>query len=435
MLLQRMVARPTVCLRQLGYGQRAQEVGFGRFLANDRVSVERLIEGWSDQTGLATAGRHVLAIQDTSEINFRTTAGRRRGLGKTKGGGRGLLLHGMVTVDATSGCCLGLVAGQIWTRRGRVKIAHEKRRSENKESHRWTATAERAKEVLAAASMVTVVGDRESDIFVTWARVPGTDVHLITRSMHDRRLATGESLYATAERFTFATTRVVALPEREGKRSARLATLTLRFGRVELACPRNTPDRDLPSSVPVTFIEVIERDPPRGVEPVHWRILTTHEVANAEAVWQVVDWYKMRWTIEQFWRLLKQQGLQLEDSQIETADRLIKLTAIAAKAAILTLQLLQARNGPSSEPASIAFSPDEIAVLDSLNSQLEGKTTLQKNPNPKASLRWAAWIIAKLGGWDGYPSSKPPGPITFKNGLQQFHAMAAGWTLRNVCMP
>lgn len=435
MLLQRMVARPTICLRQLGYGQRAQEVGFGRFVANHRVTIGQLIEGWSDRTAVAAAGRHVLAIQDTSEINFRTAPGRRRGLGKTKGGGRGLLLHAMVAVDANSGSCLGLVGGRIWTRRGRVRVAHEKRRSENKESHRWTATAERAKEVLAGAAMVTVMGDRESDIFTEWATVPEPNVHLITRSMHDRRLANGDGLYATAERFAFTTTRLVALPEREGKRSARLATLTLRFGKVELARPCNTPDRGLPKSVPVTFIEVIERDPPRGTEPVHWRLLTTHEVADADAAWQIVDWYKMRWTIEQFWRLLKLQGLRLEDSQIETADRLIKLAAIAAKAAIITLQLLQARNGPFSEPASIAFSPDEIAVLDGLNPTLEGKTALQKNPNPKTSLRWAAWIIAKLGGWDGYPSSKPPGPITFKNGLQQFHAMVAGWSLRNVCMP
>jgi hypothetical protein len=431
-----MVAHPTVCLRQLAHGQRAEEVGFGRFLDNPRVTVERLIDGWSDQTGAAAAGRHVLAIQDTSEINFHTTPGRRRGLGKIgKGVGRGLLLHAMVAVDANSGSCLGLVAGRIWTRRGRIRVAHEKRRSENKESHRWTATAERAKTVLASATMVTVMGDRESDIFATWATVPEATVHLITRSMHDRRLANGDGLYAMAERFAFTTTRLVALPERELKRSARLAKLTVRFGQVQLARPCGTPDRDLPKSVPLTFVEVIERDPPRGAEPVHWRLLTTHEVADADAAWQIVDWYKMRWTIEQFWRLLKQQGLRLEDSQIETADRLLKLAAIAAKAAAITLQLLQARDAPVSEPASIAFTTDEIAVLERLNSQLEGKTSLQKNPNPKATLRWAAWIIAKLGGWDGYPSSKPPGPITFKNGLQQFHAMVAGWSLKDVCMP
>jgi hypothetical protein len=436
MLLERMVLRPTVCLRRLSRGQRSQEVGFGRFLANRRVTVDRLIEGWSDQTAVAVSGRHVLAIQDTSEINFHTKPNRRRGLGKIgKGSGRGLMLHAMLAVDANTGSCLGLVAGRIWTRRGTVKIAHQKRRSDDKESHRWTTTAEQGKSVLATAAMVTAIGDRENDIFVAWATVPGPNFHLITRSMHDRRLANGDSLYATAERFAFTTTGVITLPERQGRRSERSAKLTLRFGKVELARPRNTLDRDLPKSVIVTVIEVIEQNPPRGVEPVHWRLLTTHEVADARMAWQIVDWYKLRWTIEQFWRLLKLQGLRLEDSQLELADRLIKLTAIAAKAAVLTLQLLQARDAPHSEPAAIAFAESEIAVLDRLNLQLEGATLLQKNPHPSGSLTWAAWIIAKLGGWNGYPSSKPPGPITFKHGLQEFHAMAAGWSLRDVCIP
>jgi hypothetical protein len=436
MFVQRMVARSTVCLRRLADGQRDLQIGFGRFLANCKVTIERLIEGWSDQTIAAAAGRHVLAIHDTSEINFRTTPKRRRKLGKIgKGGGRGLLLHAMLALDADNGSCLGLVTGRIWTRRGHVRTAHQKRRSEDKESHRWITTAEGGKGVLAAAAMVTVMADREGDIFFAWATVPEPDYHLITRSMHDRRLANGNSLYETAAHFAFTTERFVDLPERVNKRSARLAKLTLRFGTVELARPRNTVERGLPKSVPVTFIEVVERNPPRGTAPVHWRLLTTHTVTTAEAAWQIVDWYKMRWTIEQFWRLLKLQGLQLEDSQVETADRLIKLTAIAAKAAVTILQLVQARDGRTREPATIAFASHEIAVLDKLNSQLEGRTSLQKNPFPIHSLARAAWIIAKLGGWDGYPSSKPPGPITFKHGLEIFHAMVAGWSLKNVRIP
>jgi hypothetical protein len=436
MFVQRMVARSTVCLRRLGDGQRGQQVGFGRFLANRKVTIERLIEGWSDLTIAAASGRPVLAIHDTSEINFRTTPKRRRKLGKIgKGGGRGLLLHAMLALDANNGSCLGLVTGRIWTRRGRVRTAHQKRRSENKESHRWITTAQGGKGVLAAATVVTVMGDREADIFAAWATVPEPNYHMITRSMHDRRLANGKSLYDTAAGFAFTSERIVDLPEREHKRSARLAKLTLRFGTVELARPRNTVERGLPKSVPLTFIEVIERNPPRGTASVHWRLLTTHTVTTAEDAWQIVDWYKMRWTIEQFWRLLKLQGLRLEDSQVETADRLIKLTAIAAKAAVTTLQLVQARDGHSCEPATIAFAPHEIAVLDKLNFELEGKTSLQKNTHSRNGLAWAAWIIAKLGGWDGYPSSKPPGPITFKHGLQAFYAMVTGWSLRDVRIP
>jgi hypothetical protein len=436
MLLRSMVTRSNACLRRLARGRRARQVGFGRFLANRKVTVDRLIEGWSDRTAAAVKGRHVLAIQDTSEFTFRTTPKRRRGLGEIgKGSGRGLLLHAMLALDAKTAGCLGLVGGRIWTRRGRIKITHQKRRTENKESHRWIATAEQGKAVLAAAARVTVIADRESDIFAQWAKLPEPDFDLITRSMHDRRLATGEGLYAAAERFAFTAKRLVALPEREHKRKARPAWLSLRFGKVELARPRNTRDRNLPKSVPLTLVEVIERDCPTGTEAVHWRLLTTHEVTDAETAWQIVDWYKMRWTIEQFWRLLKLQGLRLEDSQIETAERLIKLAAIAAKAAVTTMQLVQARTAPTGEPATLAFSEDEIAVLDKLNPEVEGATKLQKNPHRNRSLKWASWIIAKLGGWDGYPSSKPPGPITFKHGLEEFHAMVAGWSLRNVCIP
>ena len=431
-----MVARPSVCLRRLARGRRAVQVGFGRFLANCKVTAERLIEGWSAQTAVAVKARHVLALQDTSEFNFSTTPKRRRGLGKIgKGGGRGVLLHAMLALDAGTGGCLGLVAGRIWTRRGRVTVAHQKRKTENKESHRWIATAEQSKSVLAAATQVTVVADRESDIFAQWAKTPEPGFHLISRAMHDRRLATGEGLYAAAERFAFTAKRLVALPEREQKRKARPAWLSLRFGKVELARPRKTRDRNLPESVSLTLVEVVERDAPTGTEAVHWRLLTTHEVKDAEAAWQIVDWYKMRWTIEQFWRLLKLQGLRVEDSQLETAERLIKLTAIAAKAAVTTMQLVQARTAPNCEPATLAFSEDEIAVLDKLNAELEGATKLQKNPHRTRSLKWATWIIAKLGGWDGYPSSKPPGPITFKHGLEEFHAIVAGWSLRDVCIP
>jgi hypothetical protein len=431
-----MVARPTICLRRLGRGRRSQEVGFGRFLANRRVTVDRLIEGWSDQTASAAGGRHVLAIQDTSEINFRTTRQRRRGLGEIgKGVGRGLMLHAMLAVDAGCGTCLGLVAGKIWTRRGRIKIPHRKRALKDKESQRWLTTAERSKTVLAAATMVTVLADRESDIYAEWATLPGPNFHLITRAMHDRRLANGDTLYAASKRFAFAATRDVKLPARDAKRSERMATLRLRFGKIALARPKNTTERGLPKSVPLTLVEVVESHPPRGAAPVHWRLLTTHEVTDAAAAWRIVDWYKMRWIIEQFWRLLKLQGLRLEDSQLETAERLIKLAAIATKAAAVTLQLLQARNGGSGQPATVAFAKHEIALLEKLNAEFQGKTALQKNPHRKASLAWAAWIIARLGGWNGYPHAKPPGPITFKHGLEEFHAMVAGWSLKDVCIP
>ena len=130
------------------------------------MTAEKIVAGWSDQTGAACTGRHVLAIQDTTEVKFPTTAQHRRGLGPVKkGNAYGVLVHAMIAVDATSGACLGLVGGEVWNRPGVNPIPHRKRPLEARESMRWLATAEQAKPVLQPAAAVTVVGDREADEF------------------------------------------------------------------------------------------------------------------------------------------------------------------------------------------------------------------------------------------------------------------------------
>ena len=78
--------------------------------------------------------RHVLAIQDTSEVHFRTTEGRRRGLGEVGHGNiHGLLVHAMLALDAATGSCLGLVGGRVWTRSGPVQVTHNRRALADKE--------------------------------------------------------------------------------------------------------------------------------------------------------------------------------------------------------------------------------------------------------------------------------------------------------------
>ncbi len=430
-----MVAGKDVCLRRLAKGSRAQEVRFNRFLGNDKVTLARVIESWSEGTVAAAEGRHVLAIQDTSEINFATTAKRRRGLGEIgKGNGRGVLLHPMLAVDAETGICLGLVSGQVWTRGARRTLSHDRRDLSDKESQRWIATANAAKPVLAGAAMVTSLGDRESDIFAAYASVPEQRFHVIARSMHDRKLADGTGLYAASERMAVMDEAFIVLPAR-AQRKERLARLELRFAAVQLARPKTKFLRHLPDSVPLNLIDVREPHPQAGTEPLHWRLLTTHAVASVQDAWRIVEFYKRRWLIEQFFRVLKTQGFRLEDSQLATADRLLKLVAIAAKAAVITIQLLQARDGRGQQPARLAFNANELATLAALNHDLEAKSRRLKNPHPPDSLAWAAWIIGRLGGWHGYPSSKPPGPITFRHGLEYFHAVAVGWTLKHVCMP
>jgi hypothetical protein len=429
-----MVAGKSVCLRQLSRGDRALEVRFNRFLGHDKVTAERIIESWGESTVAAVDGRHVLAIQDTSEIHFNTTSRRRRGLGEIgKGNNHGVLLHPLLAVDADDGSCLGLLSGQIWTRKGRRTTPHDERELSDKESQRWTSSVVAARPLLTNAAMVTVLGDRESDIFAFYAASAEQHFHVVARSMHDRKLADKSGLYEASDAMPVVDRRTIQLPART-PRPARPAHLELRFGAAEFARPQSRFLRHLPESLPLAVVDVREVNAGPGIEPLHWRLITSHEIASVEDAWRIVDWYKRRWIIEQFFRVLKTQGLKLEDSQVGTADRLVKLVAIAAKAAVITIQLLQARDG-GRQITSVAFNGDEINALAALNKQLEAKSKRLKNPYPPDSLAWAAWIIGRLGGWDGYPSSKPPGPITFKNGLEYFHAVAAGWTLRDMCMP
>jgi hypothetical protein len=418
-----MAAGKTVCLRRLG-GDRAGELRAGRFFASARVTTAKIIAGWSGQTGAACVGRHVLAIDDTCEVKFPTTAQRRRGLGPVKKGkAYGLLVHAMIAVDAASGACLGLVGGQIWTRAGVNPIPHSKRPLEARESMRWLDAAAQAKRVLRPAAMVTLVDDRESDIYAKWAAVPEAGFHMLTRVMTDRRLATGGLLSAAADGFLPSGRRTIELRPHEPGQAKRGAVVEIRYGAAEICRPQNE-DRRLPETVPLHLVEVREVDPPADVEPVHWRLLTTHDVADAAAAWRVVGWYQLRWVIEQMHRVLKSQGLQLEDSQLATAERLEKLAAVAVKAACIDIQLTQERDGKHQLPGSTVFTEPEMDTLEALVPTLEGSTERQKNPHPVRSLARASWVVARLGGWNCY--YKPPGPITFRRGMEQFYAIHRG---------
>jgi hypothetical protein len=81
-----------------------------------------------------------------------------------------------------------------------------------------------------------------------------------------------------------------------------------------------------------------------GADAKH-RITPPRRIADALEAWQIVSWYQLRWTIEQSFRVMKSQGLQLEDSQMASAERLVKLAAAATKAACIDIQLTQGRDG------------------------------------------------------------------------------------------
>jgi len=434
-LLARVCERQTIGLRKLG-DDRAETVKFRRFLMNERVTVEKMVARVRARVTEAAAGRHVLAIQDTSEINYEAKRARKHGLGTVGNGSDvGLFVHPVLTVDAESGQCLGLTDVQVWRRFKKKAADYRKQPIEEKESYRWLKGPRRAKWALAKAAMVTIIDDREGDIYEKWARLPDRRTHLLTRACRDRAIAGGGSLFATMAAFPEQHRFTLDLPARPGKRQARQARLSMRFGRVRICRPKSCSDRNAPPEIELFAIEVRELNPPAGEEPIHWRLLTTHDVQTVAQAVTVIGWYRQRWHVEQLFRTVKRQGLGIEQSVVEHGDALEKLAVIALIAACQTMQLVLARaSNDHDQPAIHVFDDRQIKVLDALQARLQGRTTKQQNPYPPRTLAWAAWTIARLGGWSGYESERSTGPITMRNGLERFNAIVQGYFLdEDVC--
>jgi hypothetical protein len=173
-------------------------------------------------------------------------------------------------------------------------------------------------------------------------------------------------------------------------------------------------------------VEATEVAPPRGSQPLRWRLLTTLPVQTAAQASEVVDLYRLRWRIEQTFRMLKTDGLRLNDCQTRDPWRLFNLAALAVDAAARIIQLVDARDG-SDRPASDVASEAELAIATALGPGLEGNTSRQRNPHPVGRLSWLSWIVARLGGWNCY--YKPPGPKTMQRGWDKLLAITHGCSL------
>lgn len=406
---------------------------FTRFLRNGSVSVAEMSAHAGLQTAGRVAGRSVVAIQDTSELVLGGGRSRERGFGPVGRGGatRGLLLHAVLAVEAGTGAVLGLVDAKVWNRTDGKRAARRKRATAAKESQRWLDGSSRAGAVLAAAAEITVVADRESDIYEQFVDRPA-NVHLIVRAAQDRRIAVAGVEPAPGLLFAFAD----ALPEQDRiavtipaapGRAARTAQLALRFAPVVLRKPLNGAARDLPETVALTLVDVRETSSPADGPAVHWRLLTTHAVASVGAARRVLGLYRQRWTIEEYFRTLKTGGFNIEAAETADPGAMINFAAAAAIAAVTVLQLVQARDGTTAQRLRDAFDPADQPILEALSATLEGKTARQKNPHPTGSLAFAAWAIGRLGGWDGYYGK--PGPRVMSRGLDDFQRIKYGAAL------
>jgi hypothetical protein len=427
-----LVERPCPCIRRLA-GRRAQEVRFGRFLRNHSVTADEMVCHAATGTAARARGRDVVVVQDTSELALGGRRARANGYGPVGKGGAlgGLLLHAALVLELRTGALLGLGDAKIWNRDEGAVTPRRSRATADKESQRWLDATARASEVLAEANSITVVSDRESDIYEHFACRPA-NTHLIVRACQNRKIKTTREdtdalLFPFVDGLPEAGRVCVKIPAAPGRKK-RETELAVRFSSVELCKPLHGAAPDLPETIALTLVDIREVSTPEDGEPIHWRLLTTHTVTSLSEAGRIVDLYRMRWTIEEFFRTLKTAGFDIEDADIGEPQVMTKFVAAATIAAITVMQLVKARDGTTDRQLADAFEPGDQPILEAISAQLEGDTARQKNPHPKASLAFAAWVIARLGGWTGYYGK--PGPKVMRRGLDDFRRIKFGTTLR-----
>jgi hypothetical protein len=282
---------------------------------------------------------------------------------------------------------------------------------------------------LAAANSITGVSDRESDIYEHFAARRPSNMHLIVRACQNRQIKTEDEdqpglLFGYADGLPERGRFKAEIPAAPG-RKARVAELAVRFSRIVLCKPRHLPD--LPATVTLTMVDVRETSKPEDGEPIHWRLLTTHEVTSLGRACRTVELYRLRWIIEEFFHTLKTAGFDIEEADIGDPQVMIKFVTAATVAAVTVMQLVKARDGTTDQNLAEAFDPADRPILEAVSAQLEGKTARQKNPHPKGSLAFAAWVMGRLGGWTGYYGK--PGPKVMRRGLDDFQRIKFGTTL------
>lgn len=396
----------------------------GRLLNNRAVTPGEMVATARADLLERVAGRHVLAIQDTTSL-------------RDDGDKQSLNLHPTMAVDASDGALLGLLSAQLLERDGSPKAHCNKRRLEEKESRRWVDATRQAADLLAAgAAAVTMVEDREADFYEAFACRPER-VDVVARVHHNRNLADGTKLYEACQTRPELGRIQLDLPATP-KRKARTATVAVRACVVTIKRPKRNCAAEaakLPPMLSLTLVEACEVDPPAEVEEaVRWRLLSTHTATTLAEAARIIGFYRCRWQIEQMFRVMKTKGFDIEAVPLRNNRSQRNLACATLIAAIQVQQMLHDRDGQANRPMSDVFAAADQPLIESIGKSLEGKTERQKNPHPSGSLAHATWVCARLGGWTGYGGK--PGPIVLVRGLVRLQTMLEGIKrFALVCIP
>jgi hypothetical protein len=397
-----------------------------RFLDNSLVRPDDIRAGhYLDTLARIDPQQTVLLPSDTTFLDFShhpATAG----LGYLQFPNQlGLCLHSTLAVN-TAGTPLGLVQQYGWRRDpNEYGKRHQRRHKDTsaKESQRWLDALQQCQQRLPPTQKAVFLADREADFYDFFAAPRRAGFDVLIRAKSRRRLVGEDRLLGQAVRAApVQGTIQVRLPRQPGQ-PEREATLAVRYLRCQIRPPSTHPRRRELAPLPLTVVEVVEQDPPPGVKPAHWLLLTNRAVNSLVEAEELVRWYTFRWRGERYHFTLK-DGCRVEDLQLETAQRLERAVAVYSIVAMRVLRLTYlAREQPEA-----SCTQELSAVEQKVLQQATAKAGETAEASGGLSLAEAVRRLARLGGYQGRGRSIP-GVKTLWRGLRRLHDLVQGYQL------
>ena len=419
-------------------GSVADREALYRFLANPKVTVPDVLRGHVQQTHARMAGHAVVrVVHDTTAFRF---VGTRTGLGIIRGQVQGFLGHVALalTADETREP-LGVLSVRPYihadarahrglTQTQRMQATHAKPRAA-KESARWEQMALQVSAALPAGVAAVHVMDQEADDYDVLAALQAAALHFVIRASPRRRTTGAQRVRDVLAPAPATLFRTVPLTPRRPRdvartkgrrplRAEREATLQVRWQAVTL--PRQCRSAAGARTLTVSAVHVWEPTPPPGEVAIEWMLFTSEPVHTREDAATVVDHYRARWVIEEYFKALK-TGCAFETRQLTTFEGLVRALAVFIPLAWRLLLVRHLGRAAPTRPAAAALDTNQLQLLRKLLDRR--RYTLPPAPTMRDTLLG----IAALGGH--IPNNGDPGWLVLGRGLNRFLEAELGWRL------
>lgn len=404
-LMDDLSAQPTGSI-PLACGGWAETKAAYRLLDNPALDWREILDAPTEWTCARMRGQAVvLWLQDTTELDFSSQPGI-AGLGRLNYEARpGLYLHPTLVVTP-AGVALGVIDAWIWAR-------GPKDQPPVKESTRWVEGYEIVADLAEQLpdTRLVYVTDREGDLreLMDTAARRGTPADWLVRAQQERNTLAGDKRWARLGQSEPVGEVEFLLPAASA-RPARWVRQTLYRQVVTLPARRGAPE------LTVTAILAREENPPLGEKALEWRLLTNRVAETLEAVVELIEWYRRRWLVEIFFRILK-SGCRVEALQLGTLERLERALVIYLIMAWRILHLVTWGRECPDLPCEVVFHPEEWQAAWIVAHRCPPPDT-----PPKLSDR--VRLIAGFGGFLGRQHDGHPGPKAIWEGMQKVRAFA-----------